>query len=518
MHLEAAADGKGEFEAWSGACAGTGACDLTLSSDAAVSATFRERKVRLAVTVDGQGRIRSTPAGLDCSGTCSAAFAAGTSVRLEASAADGFAFSGFAGNCSGMSCQLELSDSKAVAAAFVVVMDTLTVRVRGDGRGRVVSTPPGIECGSGAACSSIFPRNSEVRLVAVPDTISKVEFWSGLCAGEPCTVKMRGDGAVDLSLALRRYAVVDLGVAEGDWWSGASAISARGEVVAGNSGGPGRPVLFTPAMQTLGIERGWVVGVSSNRTVAGNHQGPTDANGYPTWHPFRWSKGALKDLPFLPQGTYGYATAMNENGIVVGYSAYGNSPGRAVYWNDSGITDLGSLGQDWIACSNAFGINRAGVIVGESCTRLSALHAARFRAPGAIDDLGTLGGNHSRATGINDGGDIVGFSDLPQGNGAHGFFWRDGSMTDAGALAGHSNSQLSAVNNRGVAVGMSYNPNQWPLTGILYLDGRVIALDDLLDDRRSVHVSEAAAIDDSNAIVGTASIFGATRAVLLRPK
>jgi hypothetical protein len=31
-------------------------------------------------------------------------------------------------------------------------------------------------------------------------------------------------------------------------------------------------------------------------------------------------------------------------------------------------------------------------------------------------------------------------------------------------------------------------------------------------------VSEAAAIDDSNVIVGTASIFGASRAVLLRPK
>jgi hypothetical protein len=74
------------------------------------------------------------------------------------------------------------------------------------------------------------------------------------------------------------------------------------------------------------------------------------------------------------------------------------------------------------------------------------------------------------------------------------------------------------VNDDGVAVGYSYNPNEWPPTGILYADGRVVALDDLLDDRRSVHVREAAAIDDANNIVGTANVFGSMRAVLLRPK
>jgi probable HAF family extracellular repeat protein len=301
-----------------------------------------------------------------------------------------------------------------------------------------------------------------------------------------------------------------------DWWSGGVAISARNGIVAGNSGGPGRPVIFAPAMQTLGIDRGWAVGVNSSRVVAGNHQ--ISVNGNLDWHPFRWANGKIADLPPLPGGTYGSATAMNESGIVVGYSAYSTGPSRAVYWSDSGPTDLGSLGDSWVACSTAFGINRAGVIVGETCTRFFNSHAARFRGAGVIDDLGTLGGNHSRATAINDRGDIVGFSDLPQGDGVHGFFWRDGAMIDAGVLTGHSYSQLNAVNDDGVAVGYSYNPNEWPPTGILYADGRVVALDDLLDDRRSVHVREAAAIDDANNIVGTANVFGSMRAVLLRPK
>src|ERR1700716_3424354 len=71
-------------------------------------------------------------------------------VLLEASAADGFAFSGFGGSCTGMVCELDLSEATAISASFAVAMDTLTVRIRGDGRGRVVSAPTGIDCPAGA--------------------------------------------------------------------------------------------------------------------------------------------------------------------------------------------------------------------------------------------------------------------------------------------------------------------------------------------------------------------------------
>src|SRR2546425_6674599 len=38
VHLEPAPDSKGEFEAWSGGCAGSRACDVVLSSDVTASA------------------------------------------------------------------------------------------------------------------------------------------------------------------------------------------------------------------------------------------------------------------------------------------------------------------------------------------------------------------------------------------------------------------------------------------------------------------------------------------------
>ncbi|MFL5328192.1 MAG: hypothetical protein ACJ8C4_04700 [Gemmataceae bacterium] len=46
-----------------------------------------------------------------------------------------------------------------------------------------------------------------------------------------------------------------------------------------------------------------------------------------------------------------------------------------------------------------------------------------------ITDLGTLGGADSYANGINNSGQIVGYSST-LGSVTHGFIWQNGSMTD----------------------------------------------------------------------------------------
>jgi probable HAF family extracellular repeat protein len=61
-----------------------------------------------------------------------------------------------------------------------------------------------------------------------------------------------------------------------------------------------------------------------------------------------------------------------------------------------------------------------------------------------VTDLGTLGGTFSWATGINNKGEIDGFSTTPDetcipplpGCNDHAFFWRDGEITDLGTLGG----------------------------------------------------------------------------------
>ncbi len=71
-----------------------------------------------------------------------------------------------------------------------------------------------------------------------------------------------------------------------------------------------------------------------------------------------------------------------------------------------------------------------------------------------MTDLGTLGGSTSSAAGVNDAGDVVGYSTTSVGE-LHAFRWRDGVMTDLGTTADSTLSIAYAINNRGQVVGQS---------------------------------------------------------------
>jgi phospholipase C len=76
---------------------------------------------QLSVSVTGSGTVTSTPGGINCPTTCIASFSKGMTVTLSVTAASGFIFSGFSGACSGMACQVTLSEGQnvSVTAAFV---------------------------------------------------------------------------------------------------------------------------------------------------------------------------------------------------------------------------------------------------------------------------------------------------------------------------------------------------------------------------------------------------------------
>ena len=85
--------------------------------------------------------------------------------------------------------------------------------------------------------------------------------------------------------------------------------------------------------------------------------------------------------------------------------------------------------------------------------------ACLWEAGGPPKLLGTLGGNSSQATAINNRGQVVANSDLPGGS-RHAFLW-DATlgMQDLGTLGG-TESYAHAINDAGRVVGLSHTPTQ----------------------------------------------------------
>jgi len=165
-------------------------------------------------------------------------------------------------------------------------------------------------------------------------------------------------------------------------------------------------------------------------------------------HAFLWMKATgMIDLCLLNSGDYfSAAYGLNRAGQVVGQS--GSS---AFIWTKGTMQDIGSLGRG----AAAFGINNAGQVVGLSITNTSQIHAFLWTNIGGMQDLGTLGGQTSIARAINDSAQVVGSSTLSDNVTTHAFLWTaTGGMQDLGTLGG-TDSDAYAINASGEVVGSS---------------------------------------------------------------
>jgi hypothetical protein len=206
VHLVAVADSGASFSSWSGACSGSGSCDLTMDADRDVAATFSGAPPppppglhRLTVIVQGKGRVTSTPGGVDCdSTTCYSDFTSATSVSLTATPANGYGFDGWGAGCSGgAGCTVSLSSDATVYANFTASQPPpppppppqvhLVATVTGPG----TVTGGGLNCGeSTSVCDVMVAGGSAVTLTAAPAGGTRFGSWGGACSGTATTCQL----------------------------------------------------------------------------------------------------------------------------------------------------------------------------------------------------------------------------------------------------------------------------------------------------------------------------------------
>jgi probable HAF family extracellular repeat protein len=188
---------------------------------------------------------------------------------------------------------------------------------------------------------------------------------------------------------------------------------------------------------------------------------------------------------FHDLGFYGVLQDINDSGQVVGYSYNSSGNYEAFLWDAAnGMQELGTLGGNY---SRANGINNSGQIVGASSTASGVNCAFLWDSDAAMPEMQRLG--TFRAQAINDSGQVVGYDNHSA------ILWTDASGPQSLGTLGGSSSIAYDINDSGQVVGDSYDQN-WDRRAFLW-DGTMQPLGTLGGDD-----SYAYAINDSGQVVG----------------
>jgi probable HAF family extracellular repeat protein len=239
--------------------------------------------------------------------------------------------------------------------------------------------------------------------------------------------------------------------------------------------------------------------------------------------PFLWRHGMMTPLPTLDSN--GVAYSINNRGQVVG-NTLTSTPSvcpitpfqfKPVVWERGHPKELSAIpGDDQ---GYAAGINDRGQISGFSVSSdCGTLHAVLWDK-GTVADLGSLGGTVSVATAINNLGQVPGYSSLLNDTTTHGFLWQKSSgMNDLGAVAGDIFSIAWGVNDKGQVVGGSCDETG-NCRGFLWQHGEITDINTLIDDGSSWFVVEGDGINSREEIAGAALnvVTGEVHAILLIP-
>ncbi len=233
-----------------------------------------------------------------------------------------------------------------------------------------------------------------------------------------------------------------------------------------------------------GGNNGFATGANNLRQVIGwaengVHDGACVSPQVLQFRPAMWTLGPpdqIQDLPLIPGDTSGAATAINDNGQIVGISgicdqAVGRHTARhAVLWENGGVTDLGNLGAQWWNTPTA--INQRGDVVGfdgdPAFVEGDIVHAFMWTREDGIRHLKPLQGRSpkhvdSEAYGINQARQVVGISCDANFIDCRAVIWDHGNTpTDLNELKGSYSARLESakdINDNGEITGRAIDGN-----------------------------------------------------------
>lgn len=322
------------------------------------------------------------------------------------------------------------------------------------------------------------------------------------------------------------YVVVNAGEPSGQPAGVAAALNEAGQLagwVAGTAAQTNsRPFLYTGygadartyLADNLGGATGGAFGVNAAGVIVG---AVTDAQGSP--HAFSVDPRqdtTPADLGFLPGGDLSVATAINDDGLIVGYAQAGDGTFRAFTAGTGPLTHLAltnGYAEMWATAANA-----AGEVAGYA--RLAAGGATNgfLFAVGQTRDLGRpAGADHVVITAINEGGSVFGHALYSTGAVSRAVRWDNGAWTELGDMLGGGRAEVSDANRYGQIVGRALDTNGvW--RAFLHTDGRAFDLNALLPAGTDWTLAAAAAINDRAQVAVTgARAGGPSQALLLFP-
>jgi probable HAF family extracellular repeat protein len=245
-------------------------------------------------------------------------------------------------------------------------------------------------------------------------------------------------------------------------------------------------------------------------------------------HAFEWKNGGTNDLGALFGSSV--AIGINDKGTAAGLSQNGKFDDdtgifelRAVAWKGGKIKNLGTLGGT--QSSGGTGVNNLGQVAVQSSTAdtndpyinvpqanciwlpttgrdckdldfgINALflpvttttHGAVWSKNAGLTDAGTLGGPDSMVVDINDKGQAVGWSYNSYDAGSSGvpdtrpFLWQNGTATDLGSFGG-TFGEATMINQNGQVTGTSNLPGDTEVRPFIWDSGQMTDLGSLGGD------------------------------------